>query len=88
MRDVSSVFLAIGALAFLYRLLRGPGLPNRSVGLDGLLSVVVIGIVVFAAREDNDITVETVLVAALVAFVGTVAIARFIEQRGTDGRRG
>ena len=42
----------------------------------------VIGIVVLAARHDNGITVETVLVAALVAFVGTVAIARFIEYRG------
>lgn len=82
MRDVSLVFLAIGAAAFLYRLVRGPSLPDRSVGLDGLLSVVVVGIVVLAARDDSAIEVETVLVAALVAFVGTVAIARFIEQRG------
>ncbi len=82
MSDVSLVFLAIGAAAFLYRLVRGPSLPDRSVGLDGLLSVVVVGIVVLAARDDSAIEVETVLVAALVAFVGTVAIARFIEQRG------
>jgi len=80
--SISLVLLAIGAVCFLYRLLRGPSLPDRSVGLDGLLSVLVIGIIVFAAHRQNGITVETVLVAALVAFVGTVAIARFIEYRG------
>jgi multicomponent Na+:H+ antiporter subunit F len=80
--SIALVLLAIGAVCFLYRLLRGPSLPDRSVGLDGLLSVLVIGIIVFAARRQNGITVETVLVAALVAFVGTVAIARFIEYRG------
>jgi len=80
--SIALVLLAIGAVCFLYRLLRGPSLPNRSVGLDGLLSVLVIGIIVFAAHRQNGITVETVLVAALVAFVGTVAIARFIEYRG------
>ncbi len=82
MTSIALVLLAIGAVCFLYRLLRGPSLPDRSVGLDGLLSVLVIGIIVFAARRQNGITVETVLVAALVAFVGTVAIARFIEYRG------
>lgn len=82
MTSIALVLLAIGAICFLYRLLRGPSLPDRSVGLDGLLSVLVIGIIVFAARRQNGITVETVLVAALVAFVGTVAIARFIEYRG------
>jgi len=80
--SIALVLLAIGAVCFLYRLLRGPSLPDRSVGLDGLLSVLVIGIIVFAAHRQNGITVETVLVAALVAFVGTVAIARFIEYRG------
>ncbi len=82
MTSIALVLLAIGAVCFLYRLLRGPSLPDRSVGLDGLLSVLVIGIIVFAAHRQNGITVETVLVAALVAFVGTVAIARFIEYRG------
>ena len=82
MSTLSFLFLVIGAAGFVFRLLRGPALPDRSVGLDGLLAVIVIGIVAYAAREGNDLTVETVLVAALVAFVGTVAIARFIEQRG------
>jgi multisubunit Na+/H+ antiporter MnhF subunit len=52
------------------------------VGLDGLQSVVVIAIIVAAARSDSGITIETVLVAVLVGFVGTTALSRFIERRG------
>ena len=46
MNFVAVVMLTIGAAGFVYRLLRGPSLPDRVVGLDGLLSVIVIGIIV------------------------------------------
>jgi multicomponent Na+:H+ antiporter subunit F len=74
--------LFIGAGCFVYRLLRGPSLPDRVVGLDGLLSIIVISIIVSAARHASGIITETVLVAVLVGFVGTVALSRFIERRG------
>jgi multicomponent Na+:H+ antiporter subunit F len=80
---VAMVMLSIGAAGFMYRLLRGPSLPDRVVGLDGLLSIVVIGIIVAAARSSSGgITIETVLVAVFVGFVGTTALSRFIERRG------
>jgi multicomponent Na+:H+ antiporter subunit F len=80
---VAAVMLTIGAAGFVYRLLRGPSLPDRVVGLDGLLSMIIIGIIVAAARSDSGgITVETVLVAVFVGFVGTTALARFVERRG------
>ena len=82
MSAVAPVLLAIAATGFMYRLLRGPSLPDRVVGLDGLQSVVVIAIIVLAARADSGITIETVLVAVLVGFVGTTALSRFIERRG------
>jgi multicomponent Na+:H+ antiporter subunit F len=76
------VFLAVAAGCFLYRLLRGPSIPDRVVALDGVLSVVVSGIIVGAAKANSDITLATVLVVSLVGFVGTVALGRFVEQRG------
>lgn len=82
MNGLALLLLSIGAGCFLYRLLRGPSLSDRVVGLDGLQSLVVIAIVVAAARSGSGITIETVLVAALVGFVGTTALSRFIERRG------
>lgn len=79
---VALVLLVVGAGAFLYRVLAGPTIPDRVVALDGLLSVVVIGIIVAAADSDSGLSLSTVLVVALVAFVGTIALARFVERRG------
>lgn len=82
MSALALTLLAVGAGGFLFRLLRGPSVSDRVVGLDGLQSVVVIAIIVGAARTDSGITIETVLVAVLVGFVGTTALSRFIERRG------
>jgi len=82
MTALAIVLLSIGAAGFVFRLLKGPSLSDRVVGLDGLQSVVVIAIIVAAAQANSGITIETVLVAVLVGFVGTTALARFIERRG------
>ena len=78
----SVLLLTVAAAAFMYRLLRGPSIPDRVVALDGVLSVVVSGIIVGAASVDSGITLSTVLVVSLVGFVGTVALGRFVERRG------
>jgi multicomponent Na+:H+ antiporter subunit F len=78
----SVVFLTVAAAAFLYRVLRGPSIPDRVVALDGVLSVVVSGIIVGAVSAGSAITLSTVLVVSLVGFVGTVALGRFVERRG------
>jgi multisubunit Na+/H+ antiporter MnhF subunit len=74
--------LSVAALLFVARLVRGPSLPDRVIALDGLLTVVVGGIIVSAARSRSGIALDTVLVVSLVAFVGTGVVARFIERRG------
>ncbi len=78
----SVLLLTVAAAAFLYRVLRGPSVPDRVVALDGMLSVVVSGIIVGAVSAGSPITLSTVLVVSLVGFVGTVALGRFVERRG------
>lgn len=82
MSAVALTLLVLAGTAFLLRIVRGPSVPDRVVALDGLLSVVVIGIIVAAARADTGISLSTVLVVSLVGFVGTTAVARFVERRG------
>jgi multicomponent Na+:H+ antiporter subunit F len=74
--------LAVAAALFLLRLVRGPSLADRIISLDALLGVVVSGIAVFAARTGSGIFLDALVVAALLGFVGTVTVARFIERRG------
>jgi len=82
MISASFVLLSLAGFAFIYRLVRGPSVPDRIVALDGLLMVVTCGILVDIAEGDSIISVDAVLVVSLVAFVGTGALARYVERRG------
>lgn len=76
------VMVSIGAIAFVIRLLLGPTLPDRVISLDGLASTVTVGVIVAAFVTGSAFKVDIVLVLALVGFVGTGALARFVERRG------
>jgi len=75
--------LSLAALLTMVRLVRGPSVPDRIVALDLLLQIVVAGIAV-AAAVTRDGTYLAVLVAvALLGFVGTITVGRFVERRGS-----
>lgn len=82
MSTAALVITAIAAFLFVARMLRGPGLADRVISVDGFVSTVVIGVTIASARPDSGIVEGTVLVVALGGFIGTAILARFIEQRG------
>jgi multicomponent Na+:H+ antiporter subunit F len=80
----SFVVLSLGAVAFLIRMLLGPTVADRMVAVDGVLAVVICGILLGVAQTDSILTIDSVIVVALVAFVATGVIGRYIENRGED----
>lgn len=75
--------LLVGASAlFLVRLFLGPTVADRVVALDGLLMAVMCGILVGVADENTSVSLDTVLVVALLGFIGTGVLARYVEKRG------
>ena len=71
-------------LLVLVRLVRGPDLANRVVALD-LLSILGVGIAAAAAVVSGDaVYLDVALILALIAFVSTVAFARYAEQGGDE----
>lgn len=75
--------LSVAALLTLCRLVRGPSVPDRIVALDVLLQLVVAGIAVGAAATGDGIFLDVLVAVALLGFVGTVTVARFVERRGS-----
>lgn len=70
--------LSIGAA--LVRVVRGPSLADRIIALD-LVAYLAMGFLgTYAVLVDQGMYVDAVLVLALLAFLGTVAIARYIER--------
>lgn len=76
--------LAVAAAAVLVRLCVGPTVPDRIVALDSLLYVVAIGIAIAAATTGSGAFLGVLVAVSLLAFVGTVTVARFIEGRGGE----
>lgn len=74
--------LAFSALLCLSRVVRGPSIADRIVALDTMLIVTVSGVAVFAIVTGSGLFLDVLVVAALIGFLGTVTVARYMERRG------
>ena len=79
-----------GVLLALVRLARGPSLLDRVVATDVLLVIISAGLAVYAALERDPTVVPVLVVVSLLAFVGSVSVARYIGgmliSSGGDGQ--
>jgi multicomponent Na+:H+ antiporter subunit F len=86
---VTMLVLAAAAAAYLVRLVRGPGLSERVIALDGLIVVGISAVAVHAMSTGQGAFLPVLVVITLVGFVATAAAARFIERTdGVDQRPG
>lgn len=82
MINAGFVTLVLAALGFGYRLLAGPTLADRVVGLDGLLVVGVSAVALRAMATGEGAFLPVAVVVGLVGFVSTSVVGRYIEGRG------
>jgi len=77
--------LAVSLLICFIRLVRGPDVPNRTVAFD-LIAVHAVGIfALFAVQYSSEVLLEGATITAVLGFLGTVMLARFLE-RGSPGK--
>ena len=77
------VMLAILLFVYLYRVLRGPTIFDRVLGLNGISTkaiILLIVIGVYFVRVDMFIDIATGY--ALLNLVGALAVAKYLEQKG------
>ncbi|MBX0327475.1 cation transporter [Oscillochloris sp. ZM17-4] len=75
--------LVISLVLTMARLLIGPSIPDRAVAFD-MVMIHVVGIgAITAALTDESILIDAVIVVAVLGFLGTVALARYIEEGGS-----
>ena len=77
--------LAAAALLTTIRLLRGPSLADRAVALDLLAVVAIALLAAFAVAVEQPVFLDIVLGIGLLAFLGTVAFASYLERTHGDG---
>ncbi|MEG0260569.1 MAG: Na(+)/H(+) antiporter subunit F1 [Lysinibacillus sp.] len=64
----------------LYRVIRGPSMPDRAIALDtigiNLLSLIAIVSIVLKTKA----YLEAILILGILAFIGTIAFTKYIER--------
>jgi multicomponent Na+:H+ antiporter subunit F len=68
----------------LYRIGRGPSTPDRTVAIDILGTVVVGFCAILGLVTGKDFYLNIALAWALLSFIGTIALAKFLEGRSFD----
>ncbi len=78
MINIALVSITISILLVIYRVLRGPTWGDRIMAFDFLASNIVILILLLAIRAHSATLLDTALVLALLGFLGTIALTRFL----------
>jgi multicomponent Na+:H+ antiporter subunit F len=73
--------LGIAMLLAFWRLVRGPSAPDRIVALDLIAGVAVGMIAVYTALSGERHLLRVAMGLALISFLGTVAVARYLEKK-------
>jgi len=70
--------LTLAALLNLWRLLRGPSIPDRILALDTLYINTVVLLILFGIHADSALYFEAALLIALLGFIGTAALCKYL----------
>lgn len=81
---VAGALLGMAGVLLVVRLLRGPTVADRVIAADALLVTAMCGVLLAAAQAESPIGIDTVLVVALLGFIATGVLARYIERRGSS----
>jgi multicomponent Na+:H+ antiporter subunit F len=78
------IILSLLILVYLYRVIQGPTVFDRVLGLNGISTKAIIMVVVMGTVYDRvEMFVDISTGYALLNLVGAFAVAKFLEQRGT-----
>ena len=76
--------LLFSSLLCLYRIGRGPTPPDRTVAID-ILGILIVGFCGFlSVKTGRDFYMVVALAWSLLNFVGTLALAKYLEGKGFD----
>lgn len=76
--SAAQILLGLAMACAVFRILRGPRAQDRIVGFDSLYVNAMLLLVAFGIRSGSTLYFEAALIVALLGFVSTVALAKFL----------
>jgi multicomponent Na+:H+ antiporter subunit F len=79
-----SAVIFVACLLCAVRALLGPTAPDRIVAIDAIVVLMVTSLVLLGIHYRASIYLDVALVYAFLAFLGTLAVAKYLEGRGIE----
>ncbi len=80
MLTLSLTFMVLAIIPCIYRIIKGPTIPDRVIALDAMTTVIVVMLGIYSFDQGSVFFMDVALVLSIIAFVGTVTIAKYLDE--------
>ncbi|ODV49566.1 multisubunit sodium/proton antiporter MrpF subunit [Methanohalophilus euhalobius] len=78
--DIALVFMVLSIIPCIYRIIKGPTIPDRVIAVDALTTVIAVMLGVYSFVHESVFFMDVALVISIITFVGTVTIAKYLDE--------
>lgn len=79
--NISIIMMSASLLIVLIRMIIGPSLEDRIIGLDLIITIGIGIIAVYSILSEQKIFLDIAVIVALIGFLGTTAFAYYMERK-------
>lgn len=78
--SICLVLVILSMIGLLYRVWKGPSVPDRLIALDAIGVMLISAIALLSILFDTPFYIDAILLIAIMSFIGTVSFSKFIER--------
>jgi multicomponent Na+:H+ antiporter subunit F len=78
--QISLLCISVSMVGLIYRVIKGPTIPDRIVALDAIGINLVAVIALISILLETNAFLEIILLIGILAFIGTVAFSKYLEK--------
>ena len=78
--EISITFMVIAIIPCIYRVIKGPTIPDRVIAVDAMTTVIVVILGIYSYMQESAFFMDVALVLAIISFVGTVTISKYLDE--------
>lgn len=78
--EYSLIFMVIAFIPCIYRVVKGPTIPDRVVALDAMTTIIVVMLGIYSYVNESVFFMDVALVLAIISFVGTITVAKYLDE--------
>jgi multicomponent Na+:H+ antiporter subunit F len=81
------ILLSVSTVACLYRVFKGPSMPDRVIALDKIGINIISTVAILSVMLRTQAFLEIILLIAILSFIGTTSFSKFLERGVVIERR-